>query len=132
MAKDYYDCKDEIQEIIESLYESDAIEIWNEFCDKEHRGDEKIMEMYLLDDLLEGSTPREILDSVSDEFSTDDEFIRYTIWGFESTCDATEWIYADEVAKYCMENDYDFGNDEIREKLDEYNSDEEEDEEEED
>lgn len=112
--------REKIIEILENLCTEDAVEIWNDYCEETNNLDDHIFCMEEFDEVFQYSTPTEIVELIG-SFSTDDDYFTYGIYGVDSFVNIDEcslWFPVD-VARYSDENDEDFGNDDIREILDE-------------
>lgn len=60
--------------------------------------DDEILEMCEFDDICDGMTPTQIIQSIDpDEFDTGDDFIKYTIWGWKSFNDISYEIDTDDI-----------------------------------
>lgn len=97
----------EIQEYFENNMDvfADCIEEldgYNGYLD-----DDRLYPMYELDMMLEGKTPTEIIDLVNDDFSTNDEYFYYDIYGLKST-DDREGHYEDFLNEYAIERMADY------------------------
>lgn len=101
------------------IEENDLVYIWNEYCDKDKKYDDRIFQMGELDDYVGEGYATEILDRFSDDFSIDDDYFVETIYGIESFNMVDEYIYFDDLVEYIVRNEEDFGMDEIREIFEE-------------
>jgi uncharacterized protein with von Willebrand factor type A (vWA) domain len=120
---DYFENnEDEFNELIEEL------DAWNGYL-----GDDRYYNMDELDDLLYGKTPSEVIDMVTSDFNRCDNYVKFTIYGMESTdCkDYSDYLddnFIDEIIDNA--NHLDYIPDEVQELLDELEEAENEDEEE--
>lgn len=120
---------EELKELLENLTDSELVEIWNEYCDNNNYYDNRIESMDYFDDIMSGKTPLEIVNSICNDFNTNDDYFVFGVYGCESfNYLDEEHIYFDDLANYILDNDEDFDNDEIREFLDKLNKEEEEEE----
>lgn len=101
------------------IEENDLVYIWNEYCDKDKKFDDRIFQMWELDDYVGEGYATEILDRFSDDFSTKDDYFVETIYGIESFNMVDEYIYFDDLVEYIVRNEEDFGMDRIREIFEE-------------
>ena len=120
------------EELIE-LLENDEVVL----CDAVHAcnqyngsfDEEVCYPMEMLDEMLYGLTPLEILNKVTDDFSTNDEYFYFTIYGVES-CDEEDYSHlTTEVADVIIDDvPYSYWDSEIKELFDdiEYENNEEE------
>lgn len=116
-----------IKEFIEELNSDDIVYLWNEYCDKVNYYDDRIYYMYEFDDLFYGKTPLDILDSVSSDFSSNDDYFQFNGYGYAKSFDYPEdRIEVDEVVDFIIENDDSLENDDIRDILDEEDEEDEE------
>ena len=125
------DMKEEVLEMLRDMNDSDLVAVHNEYCDKVNYYDDKIYDMYEINDLLYGRSPLEIITDARD-VDANDSYIRYDGYGnLESTDYPQDWMDLDEIADYIAENDEALLNDDIRDLLDEIEAENEEEEEEE-
>lgn len=104
--------------INDELSDSDAVSIWNEYCDKNRYNDNMIYDISMLDDMMVGLTPTEILKR-ADDINIDDDYFWDTLYGVTSG-DLTDSPYdVEALAKYIVDNDDDLYNAELRDFLDE-------------
>ena len=125
------DMKEEVLEMLRDMNDSDLVAVHNEYCDKVNYYDDKIYDMYEINDLLYDRSPLEIITDARD-VDANDNYIRYNGYGnLESTDCPDDWIDLDEIADYIVENDDALRNDDIRDLLDEIEAENEEEEEDE-
>ena len=125
------DMKEEVLEMLRDMNDSDLVAVHNEYCDKVSYYDDRIYDMYEINDLLYGRSPLEIITDARD-VDANDSYIRYDGYGnLESTDYPQDWMDLDEIADYIAENDEALRNDDIRDLLDEIEAENEEEEEEE-
>ena len=119
---------DRVMDVLNEMYDDDLVEIWNAFCDKSNYVDDIIYPMCELDDYVGEGYPTDILDRFClSDFNADDNYFKDGIYGIESVSSAEYFVEREDIADYIVRHDEDFGNEKIREALDE---EEEEDEEE--
>ena len=125
------DMKEEVLEMLRDMNDSDLVAVHNEYCDKVNYYDDRIYDMYEINDLLYDRSPLEIITDARD-VDANDNYIRYNGYGnLESTDCPDDWIDLDEIADYIVENDDALRNDDIRDLLDEIEAENEEEEEDE-
>jgi len=123
--------RDKIYDYLEGLSRNDLVAIYNQYCE----------EANYTDDLIEDNGQGFIETYYSDvwslacqldgnnNYSIRDDYVRFDGLGnLESTDTPEDWIDLDEIAEYSVENDEYFGDTEIKEILEEEESDDEEDE----
>ena len=99
-----------------------VIDVFNKYCESNEYWEERFEDMGSFDDFCHGMTATKILSIVDEDFNTDDEFFRDTIWGLVSWTEdeAYEEIlgnWSDELVKYIIENNEDFGYSELEDAL---------------
>lgn len=116
--------REKLQEIIDNLDETVIITMWNDIC-----ADSDII--YYMDE-LDGffnkrgyKSATSIIDSLDDDFSTEDYYFSDGNWGIKSYDDIYDVVDDDDLIDYMLEVDEDFGNDDIRDILDEETDEEE-------
>ena len=108
--------KEEIKEILENLDDCELLRIWNEF--------DQYSTIYTseeFDEICGGMTPSEIALKCfyGKHFNPNDEFFTFNGYeNFESSDDLADFIDFDDLADYCIRNDEDFDDQEIRDILD--------------
>ena len=123
--------REEVLEMLRDMNDSNLVAVHNEYCDKVSYYDDRIYDMYEINDLLYGRSPLEIITDARD-VDANDSYIRYDGYGnLESTDYPQDWMDLDEIADYIVENDEALYNDDIRDLLDEIEAENEEEEEEE-
>lgn len=131
--KTYDEKVEAIKNIIEDMDDSDAVAFHNEYCYETNNYDGEIIEMERFDEICEGMTPSEIARSIFyGDFNPNHEYFHYDGYGnFESTNYPTDWIYPSDIARYVVDRECAFENDEIQEEINSWSEDDEEDSEEE-
>lgn len=88
--------------ILKELDDSQIITIHNEYCDT-NSYENMIYYMDMIDELLYGYTPSEILNSLSSSFDKNDTFIVDTINGLQSYNDISDIVNYDQLAEFLIE-----------------------------
>ncbi len=125
--------KEKLEDFLEEMSDDDVIAMWNNYCDNNRYEDDRIWYVSDFDDLMQGKLPSEVVEELSSNFSLNDEYMVFTIYGiasFSYVSDDVCPIYISDLADYILENDDELENDDVRDFLDEYAEEEEEDEEE--
>lgn len=114
--------EERIKEIIEEMSTYGAITLWNGYCDLANRMDDRI---YYMDDFNKTMNGREPLDIAKTCYFGVFNPIHELFWfdGY-ANLESGDWIdgerspfYIDELVDYIIENEEDFGNDNIAEVL---------------
>ena len=111
--------KNEIMDVLRDMDDSTIVCVWNEYCDSVKYYDDRIYFMGDLDDLFYGCSASDLLRALDSDFSLNDDYFRETIYGLSSFDCVLDYIDLDDLADYIVENDEDFGYNDIREALDE-------------
>lgn len=114
--------KEKIVELIENMSAGDMVQVHNEWCDKAGYMDNWIYSMDEFDEILSGMTPWEVARAAyySGKFCPANDYFWFNGYGnLESDDFPLGQVWADDIADYCIDNDADLYNDEIREVLDE-------------
>lgn len=118
--------RENLQEIIDNADENDIITWWNDIC----ADSDTIYYMDELDgffhDKKHYNCATDIIDSLDSDFSTSDYYFADGEWGIKSFDDIYDIVDDDELIDYMLDSDEDFGNDDIRDVLDEELTDEDE------
>lgn len=117
--------REKLQEIIDNADENDIITWWNDHCDCDT---DCIYYMDELDGYFDGrncKSPTDIIDSLDSDFSTSDYYFTEGDYGLKSFDDIYDVVDDDDLIDYMLEADEDFGNDDIRDILDEETDEEE-------
>ena len=124
--KNYEEKKQAIIDIINSMDTGETVCIWNEYKEATNDPDDLIYSVNEIDDVLYDMKPWEILRAgFYGDYRPCDKFFKFDGYGNLKSFDyPSEEIWPDEIAEYCIDNDQDFDNDEIREILDEEEDDE--------
>lgn len=96
----------EIASILKNITDSDLLTLNNDYCDANSYMEDYIYSMSEFDDLLSCKTPTQILESVSSDFSINDEYFRDTMYGLESGNSIEDLMQVDfdDLAEYLIEN----------------------------
>ena len=112
--------------IIKNSDDDDLFYINNHYQD-EVNGDNLIYPMDDFDDFMSSLTPLELSCRIFyGEFNPNHKYFWFNGYGNLCSSDYASdfpYIFEKEIAEWCVENDEDFGIQEIREVLDEYNED---------
>ena len=114
--------REKLVEYINSLDDDDLIELHNSYCEAAGYEYDRIYSMYELDELLEGSTPTDILlRGFYGDFNPRHAFFWFNGYGNLDSADYMGGtpICAEDIADYILSNEDSLGNDEIQEILDE-------------
>lgn len=115
--------RENLQNIIDNLDDTEIITMWNDIC-----ADSDVI--YYMDELdeffISCKSATNIIDSLDSNFSTSDYYFADGDYGVKSFDDIYDIVDDDELINYMLDNDEDFGNDDIRDILDEELTDEEE------
>ena len=114
--------KEKIKEIIEEMSTEDKVVLWNVYCGSANRIDDWIYSMEEFDEQCFGMTPTEIAQSILyGDFRINDNYFWFNGYAnLESDYDIDgekSPFYIDELIDYIVENEEDFGNDDIAEVL---------------
>lgn len=122
LSIDFDEMATKVRNFIDQLSDEDAYELNNSWADETGHLDDWIYKFYELDDQLSADSPREILSRVvKDKFSTADEYWKYDGNGnIVSTSDVYEFVPKWDIAYDAVENYRSFGNDDLKELLDEF------------
>lgn len=99
----------------------EAVQLHNERCDRIYDYDNVIYAMEDFEDVTTGIGKYELVRMVCyGEFNPNHDFFRFNAYGnLESTSFPADWIDPEEIAQYCVSENEDLGNDDIRELLNE-------------
>ena len=98
----------------------DMMYYWNTMCENVSDYERIIYDMSELDDMMYGKTPTEILECVSEDFATYDNYFCDGIYGLESFSDIYDIVDTDELIVYIIDNCECFDDLDIQKLLDEY------------
>lgn len=119
--------EEKVQEIIESMRPEDAVEVWNRYCEDCSYYDDRIEDMDFLSELVYGWDPVKIIETFCDgSFSTCDDWFWFDGCGNPvSSDDPFDQICLNDLVRYIVSYEEDYGIPEIREILEETEEDEE-------
>ena len=122
------------KELFNSRYDSEKIELWNDFCD-DYAYEERLYHMDDLDELLGDRKPSELLTMVDDDFSYNDDYFYFDGYGrlcsvkyleifFETgrgdVSEIYRWLEShDRLQEFAEENDPDYNEEDWEEEEDE-------------
>lgn len=109
----------ELEMIISCINDVELVNIHNEYCEEANYMEDYIHNMAFLNVNLEGKTPTDIIDAI-DEVDTNHNYYVDTIHGYKSFNHYYDCPCSCEydIANYCIRENEDFGNDNIRDWLD--------------
>ena len=116
---------EKVKEILNNLDDSELKNMWNEYCRENGYDDYEIFEMWEIDDLFCDMKVSDFLDKLGD-FDHKDDYFRYGVYGLESFDYISDVVEIDELAKYIVDNNETFDNDELEELIEEEEENEEE------
>lgn len=127
------DRKLKLVDILEDLSTSDILSLWNDYCERSSYTDDYIMDRFEMKLYLEGVS--DILRAISEFVDGKDLYTNtkgaspnrsyFTFDGYGdvlSSNDPVDFMNFSDLADYILRNDEDFGNQDIREFLDEDSS----------
>lgn len=114
---------DALTATIDGLSPNELREIWNVFCERDHRYEDEVYDMWELDDMLRGKTASDILDMTRDSFSTGDQFWTMNYYELCSSDDITDFVDVEELVDYMEENRDGLGNMYCEETIEGYEND---------
>lgn len=100
-----------------AMDEWELVSMWNEYTQAIQDYDSEIFPMEELDDLLYGKKPSEIIELLTKDFDYRENWLRFSIWGMESSDCARGWMDMSEMIDYILENADCLYNDDIRQIL---------------
>jgi hypothetical protein len=114
--------EERIKEIIEKMSTEDKVALWNEYCDSTNRTDDWVYSMEEFDEIMSGRKPWDIVRTCYyGDLNPTHEYFWFN--GY-ANLESDDWIDGekspfdiDELVYYIVENEEDFGNDEIAEVL---------------
>lgn len=111
-----------IIELIQEMSIGDAVMLHNEYCYETNRYDDEIFECDRFDEVFDGYTPTDISNRIHfGDYNPYAEYFTFNGYGNIHSVhkyEVFDHIYEDEIADYIIENDNDFGFDDIRDILD--------------
>lgn len=114
--------EERIKEIIKEMSTEDKVALWNEYCDSEYRFDDRIYFMEDFDEIMSGREPLDIARTCYfGDFDPTHEYFWFNGYAnLESDYDIDgekSPFCIDELVDYIVENEEDFGNNDIAEVL---------------
>ena len=129
--------KERILEVIKVMQDGDIVQLWNEYCQDSNRYDDEIIDAYTMEEWIKNSNDvMNILNRFY--FGTDEEregtsanpnrnYFTFNGYGniisfdyiYNSYTEEFSYIFVDDLIDYIIENENDFGVDEIAEILEE-------------
>lgn len=113
--------KEEIMELLEGLNDSDILEMWNEYCDRNRYYDMRVEDIGFVLEELDALSFGDAMSRIDrDQFDLNDDYGRnHDLYGWQTFCDIYEVVDLGTLADYIIDNDEPFGNFEIEELLEE-------------
>ena len=112
--------EEKLEAVLNTVDDVDVINWWNDCCSD----DDTIHYMDELDYYCRNWSATEIIDNTED-FHTNDDYFVENIYGLESFSDIYDIVDNTELINYMIDNDEDFGSEDVREILDEDDDEEE-------
>ena len=113
--------KEDIKDIlVNDIPDWELVNIWNEYCDRNNLYEDRIYEMDCLDEYLDGLSPSEVIDSLSDDFATWNTFFQDGVYGLHSFGDVSNNIDIDALTDTIFDDEETYGCDEIDDYFFEY------------
>lgn len=114
--------EERIKEIIEEMSTEDKVTLWNNYCDAGNMYNDEIYFMEDFDEIMEGKNPWEVARCCF--FGDFNPAHNYFWFNAYENLESDDWIdgekspfYIDELVDYIIENEEDFGNDDIAKVL---------------
>lgn len=115
--------REKIIDLIQEMNKPDAVALHNEYCYATYNFDDEIFNSDNLDEICNGQDAFWIVcRAYYGDFNPNSKYIKFDGYGnFQSIYNYNifDYIDANEIADYILENDNDFGNNDIRYILDE-------------
>lgn len=114
------DIREDVQDVINNLGESEYIEVWNNYCDAVDWVDDKIYYIDEFDDMFCDKDPLEIARIViGTGFNPNDYYFKTDGYGDVTSDDYPSSLVSDEDAliNYIIEHDDELGNHDLRDAL---------------
>lgn len=131
LTEDAESAEERIEDYLNGLSDSDAVQIWNEYCDSAGYYDDRIEDFdeLTINELF--SSPYDALRaSYYGEVDFTHDYFQFNGYGNIITGYVSDFADWEDVANYAVTNDEDFGDSDIRDILDEEMNEEEEEEDE--
>ena len=132
LTEDVDSAKERIIDYVKSLSQYDMASVWNSYCDEAGYTDDKVYELdeYGINEIFQNPYDA-FRAAVYGEVKPEHDFFKFNGYGNMESGYVEDLIYVDDLAEYCVDNDFDCEDSGIREILDEELNEEEEEEEEE-
>lgn len=110
--------EEQIKEYLKGLSDSELLSIYNDYADASRY--EQVFTMDEFDEICENMDASDIARRIyHGDFNPNDEYFMFNGYAnFISTDDLADFIDFDDLADYCIRNDEDFDDQEIRDTLD--------------
>lgn len=115
--------KAKLMELLENMDAEDLRNVSNEYDEVVCCYDDVIYRMDEFDDVFQGGTPTDIAKRIlGEDFSLDDDYFVFTIYGIESFSrfNLINYVDIEEVVEYIIENKNCLGNSDVDDMLKEY------------
>lgn len=115
--------KAKLMELLENMDAEDLRNVSNEYDEVVCCYDDVIYRMDEFDDVFQGVTPTDIAKRIlGEDFSLDDDYFVFTIYGIESFSrfNLINYVDIEEVVEYIIENKNCLGNSDVDDMLKEY------------
>lgn len=101
--------KELITEVLDNLYDSSLVCVWNDYCDSVNYCDDKVYCMNELDELCGNESLTSFLNNLDiGNFDLNDDYFYFSIWGLRSLSDIYDVIQIDEMVDYIIDTDETF------------------------
>ena len=131
--KTYEQKMEQIEAILNDMYDDELIEIHNRYCDANHNYDDKMYnnDDATLDEVVGECTFSDAVCKLSyGGYSHSDSYFWFDGYGnLESSNDPLDNIFVDDIARYVVDNEDDLDNMDLREAIEGWQEEEDEDEE---
>lgn len=103
------DTKEKIRAIIDDYVSNDIITLWNDYCESNNYDDDRIYDMYMLDDIACGLEPSEVLKYYGDININDNYFVLgiYGAESFDYADDENSPVYIDDLINWIIRTEHD-------------------------
>ncbi len=120
--------REQLIELFEEMSEPDKVYLYNQYCQEISNYDDEIFPMDMFDEIMQECDPWEIAAKVFyGDFNPNYDYFKFN--GYANLISVHKWdldrfIDIEDIIKYILENDEDFGENDIRYILDEIGEDE--------
>lgn len=113
---------EKLEKLLKNLDNNTIIGLHNRYCEINSYYEDYIEDMSSFNEMFCDYKPLELVKSIGDNFSPYDDFYRKGVLEIESFSkyENSPVTFYKEIAEYCLDNDDDFDNKQIRDLLDEY------------